>query len=88
MAEMLTFQTNPKDSDSDDDNLTDLQEIELGANPNLVDTIQMGSVTATWLSKMFAEGPDPFPTDGNEWNDNDGDGVGDNEDTDDDNDGL
>ena len=87
--EVLTFQTDPNDSDSDDDNLTDIQEIELGTNPNSVDTDSDGICDGDLaFQDVCSEGPDPFPTDGNEWNDNDGDGVGDNEDTDDDNDGL
>ena len=37
-AELVTHSTNPNDSDSDDDGLTDEEEINKGTNPNLVDS--------------------------------------------------
>ena len=37
-AELVTHSTNPNDSDSDDDGLTDGEEINKGTNPNLADS--------------------------------------------------
>ena len=37
-AELVTHSTDPKDSDSDDDNLTDAEEVQIGLDPNSANT--------------------------------------------------
>ncbi len=69
---------NTKDPDDDNDGLSDAEEIALGTN-----TLNPDSD-----GDKARDSIDPFPLDGNEWQDTDKDGTGDNRDADDDNDGL
>ena len=69
---------NNSDTDDDGDGLTDVEEVNLGTDPLLVDTD----------GDTIPDDADTFPLDLNEWLDNDGDFIGDNADLDDDNDGL
>ena len=86
---------NNADTDDDGDGLTDVQEqnSDPATEPLDPDTDDDGycdgPISVTIDDVLICEaGPDAFPTDPDEWNDNDGDGIGDNEDPDDDNDQI
>ena len=71
---------NPSDAElnNDSDELTNIEEFNIGTNPLLPDTDSDG----------HNDHVDSFPTNGDEWFDNDLDLIGDNEDQDDDNDNF
>lgn len=69
---------NKKDTDDDNDGLTDEQEVILKTDPLRSDTD----------GDKVRDSADAFPLDPKEWQDTDRDKIGDNADTDDDNDGL
>ncbi|MBI2041459.1 MAG: hypothetical protein HYT20_00380 [Candidatus Nealsonbacteria bacterium] len=69
---------NSKDTDDDNDGLTDGQEIALGTD----------SLDPDSDGDRVRDGIDIFPLDAKEWRDSDQDGLGDNQDSDNDNDGL
>ncbi len=69
------FFTNP---DDDEDGLPNLNEVNMGLDPNNADTDSDGVIDSL----------DIFPSASLEWNDTDGDGIGDNTDDDIDGDGL
>ncbi|MAQ04519.1 MAG: hypothetical protein CMA50_01685 [Euryarchaeota archaeon] len=84
---------NSIDSDDDGDDLSDLDEINLGLDPLHPDSDEDGvcdhDIGVSILGVEVCDaGPDPFPLDANEWLDTDQDGVGNNADLDDDGDGL
>jgi len=69
---------NKKETDDDNDGLTDEEEVVKGTNPLVVDTDE----------DKVNDKIDAFPLDKNEWRDTNNDGVGDNKDPDADGDGL
>ena len=72
------FVDSDTDRDSDNDGLTDEEELVLGIEPLNLDTD----------NDKISDKEDVFPLDSSEWQDSDRDGLGDNLDTDDDNDSL
>ncbi len=77
-AEREEYNTDPFDADSDDDDLTDSEEVALGTNPNLADS-DGGGVSDG--AEVKVDGTNPLDAGDDVQTDRDGDGLTDSEET-------